>query len=443
MIYRAFSALAIAGLILAMASTPSAQNNWLPHLKALPPDAITPAKTAEGWPDLQGTWNVVARIGGPQHSLEYGIDPEAVAIHNWNPAARGGSVVIDPPNGRIPYNAKALEKRNENLAGVYIPTKRSHLDPEVRCLLGGVPRGTLQGTEIRYAPPYVAFVSIGRTSDQSFTRIIPMDGRPWPNEQLKLWRGISRGHFDGNTLVVETRNQNDKTWFDSHGSFHSDQMRVIERLTLVDADDALLRGDDHRSHRVYPALEDRDDVESDHRAGTFVGRRVSRRGARFVPHARGRHSCRESRSQRSSRPQRGRVGQRHVCSGGARCSGQTQTAINASMPLLHDLAQRVQEMPLSIALRESLWMYPIIETAHVLGLCLFVGTAWLWDFRLLGWTLRRVPVSELSKQILPWTAVGLCDHGGERRGPRILRAAPVLYQHLFPYQARPSCVRRA
>ena len=46
---------------------------------------------------------------------------------------------------------------------------------------------------------------------------------------------ISRGHFDGNTLVVETRNQNDKTWFDSHGSFHSDQMRVIERLTLVDA----------------------------------------------------------------------------------------------------------------------------------------------------------------------------------------------------------------
>jgi hypothetical protein len=233
---RTFSALGAVGLILVMASAPSAQNDWRPHLKALPPNAITPAKTGEGWPDLQGAWNVIERIGGPQHSLEFGIDPEAVAIHEWNPAARGGSVVIDPPNGRIPYNAKALVKRNENLAGVYIPTKRSHLDPEVRCLLGGVPRGTLQGTEIRYAPPYVAFVSIGRTSDQSFTRIIPMDGRPWPNEQLKLWKGISRGRFDGNTLVVETRNQNDRTWFDSHGSFHSDQMRVIERLTLVDAD---------------------------------------------------------------------------------------------------------------------------------------------------------------------------------------------------------------
>ena len=73
---------------------------------------------------------------------------------------------------------------------------------------------------------------------------------------------------------------------------------------------------------------------------------------------------------------------------------------------LYEFAQRVQEMPSSVALRESLWTYPIIETVHVLGLCLFVGTAWLWDLRLLGVTLRGVPVSRLSKQILPWTAVG-------------------------------------
>src|SRR5262245_16024841 len=76
------------------------------------------------------------------------------------------------------------------------------------------------------------------------------------------------------------------------------------------------------------------------------------------------------------------------------------------MPSLYELAQRVQEMPSSIALRESLWMYPIVETVHVLGLCLFVGTAWLWDLRLLGVMLRGVPVSRVSKQILPWTTVG-------------------------------------
>ena len=76
------------------------------------------------------------------------------------------------------------------------------------------------------------------------------------------------------------------------------------------------------------------------------------------------------------------------------------------MLFLYELAQRVQEMPASVALRESLWVYPIIETIHVLGLCLFVGTAWLWDLRLLGLTLRRVPVSDLSRQILPWTVAG-------------------------------------
>lgn len=76
------------------------------------------------------------------------------------------------------------------------------------------------------------------------------------------------------------------------------------------------------------------------------------------------------------------------------------------MLLLQHLAQRVQDLPSSIALRESLWVYPIIETAHVLGLCLFVGTAWMWDLRLLGWTLKRVPVSRVSAQILPWTAAG-------------------------------------
>src|SRR5829696_1851297 len=79
---------------------------------------------------------------------------------------------------------------------------------------------------------------------------------------------------------------------------------------------------------------------------------------------------------------------------------------NSWMLFLYELAQRVQEMPSSLALRESLWVYPIIETAHVLGLCLFVGTAWLWDLRLLGITLKRVPVSQASAQILPWTAAG-------------------------------------
>jgi Family of unknown function (DUF6644) len=76
------------------------------------------------------------------------------------------------------------------------------------------------------------------------------------------------------------------------------------------------------------------------------------------------------------------------------------------MSLVLRLCQYVGDLPSSIALRESIWMYPIIETAHVLGLCLFVGTAALWDLRLLGVTMKSVPVSRLKAQLLPWTVGG-------------------------------------
>ena len=67
-------------------------------------------------------------------------------------------------------------------------------------------------------------------------RIIPLDGRPHVGENLKLWQGDSRGRWEGNTLVVDVTNHNDKTWFDIVGDFHSDAMRVVERFTVVDAD---------------------------------------------------------------------------------------------------------------------------------------------------------------------------------------------------------------
>jgi Family of unknown function (DUF6644) len=60
----------------------------------------------------------------------------------------------------------------------------------------------------------------------------------------------------------------------------------------------------------------------------------------------------------------------------------------------------------SIALHESLYMYPLVESVHVLTLCLFVGMSILLDLRLLGFTLRRVPVSEAIDRLLPWMVVG-------------------------------------
>ncbi len=60
----------------------------------------------------------------------------------------------------------------------------------------------------------------------------------------------------------------------------------------------------------------------------------------------------------------------------------------------------------SIALIESLHVYPLVESTHVLSIMLFVGTVIFVDFRLLGWTLRETPVSEVTARILPWTVAG-------------------------------------
>ena len=60
----------------------------------------------------------------------------------------------------------------------------------------------------------------------------------------------------------------------------------------------------------------------------------------------------------------------------------------------------------SVALHESIWGYPVVESIHVLTLCLFLGLAAMLDLRLLGVTLLKTPVSEVERRLLPWTAAG-------------------------------------
>ena len=73
--------------------------------------------------------------------------------------------------------------------------------------------------------------------------------------------------------------------------------------------------------------------------------------------------------------------------------------------LLHDLMQRLADTPWSVGLHESRYAYSIIESVHVWTLCVFVGFAVLLDLRLLGLTLRSVPVSQMAERLLPWTKV--------------------------------------
>src|ERR1700730_1213057 len=99
------------------------------------------------------------------------------------------------------------------------------------------------------------------------------------------------------------------------------------------------------------------------------------------------------------------------------------------MSLLH-FCEWMADTPGSIALHESAWMYPIVESVHVLALCLFLGLAVMLDLRLLGVTMRNAPVSEFMDRLLPWTAAGFVLMVVS--GALLFYAIPVrTYQNIF------------
>ena len=107
----------------------------------------SPPRTASGHPDLQGYWD-----GGPanaSHSIEDGCcDAIHARMQSRGPERLGlpQQIIIDPPDGRIPYQDWAAERRIEMLYDMETPTELEHIDPEDRCLLVGVPRSNYRGT---------------------------------------------------------------------------------------------------------------------------------------------------------------------------------------------------------------------------------------------------------------------------------------------------------
>lgn len=204
-----------------MAANATAQQDW------------QPPRTPDGHPDLQGYWD-----GGPvnaSHSIEVGCCDAVHARMQSRTADRLGLVeplIIDPPDGRIPYQAWAAAEREELLFDMETPTELEHIDPEDRCLLLGAPRSNYRGDlEIRQNDGHVVILYEWAHA----YRVIPMDGRPHVGEAIDMYNGDSRGRWEGDTLIVEARNFNDQIWLDSHGSFYSDELRVVERWSLVDA----------------------------------------------------------------------------------------------------------------------------------------------------------------------------------------------------------------
>ena len=170
-------------------------------------------RTPDGKPNLSGIWQTVntAVWDIQDHSAATGV-----------PAGQG---VVE--GGELPYQPWALEKKQENYAN------RMTRDTEATCELPGVPR-------ITYMPFPFQIVQTPELVQLLYEyahalRHVYMD-KPHIGDGLDWWMGDSRGHWEGDTLVVDVRSFNDRTWFDRSGNFHSNALRVVERYSLIDAD---------------------------------------------------------------------------------------------------------------------------------------------------------------------------------------------------------------
>jgi hypothetical protein len=164
--------------------------------------------------------------------------------HEWGVRTFGyTSLVIEPPDGRMP----ALTPEGEALAatrsrGTYGPGPFNTFDDFTlydRCITRGVLGSTLpviygNGIRIAQSPNSVA-ISYEMIHD---TRIIPLNGRAHVDDDIRLWMGNARGRFEGDTLVVETRNFTDRTNLGTNGNGppNSEAMKLIERFTRVDSE---------------------------------------------------------------------------------------------------------------------------------------------------------------------------------------------------------------
>ncbi len=208
-------------------------------------DAYRAPRTADGAPDLNGVWQALntanydiqahaarpalALIPAPPRPGVPGLG-RATPTELPAPPVRALGAVGGVPAGEgvvegneIPYQPAAAAKKKENFEHWL------ERDPEIKCFMPGVPRATympypfqiLQGKDAIL----IAYEFAGTT------RTIHMD--KVADSPSATWMGLSRGRWDGDTLVVDVTGFNDQTWFDRAGNFHSDALHVVERYTPV------------------------------------------------------------------------------------------------------------------------------------------------------------------------------------------------------------------
>jgi hypothetical protein len=223
---RLMATLAVAGAVIgghAHAAAPKANPAAASYRAPRGPDGVHP--------DLNGVWQAM-------NTANYDLEPHAArSALAMRPGPFGpvpvkdvlalGAVGAVPAGlgvvegGAIPYTAEARKQRDENRADWL------RRDPEIKCYLPGVPRANYMALPFQIfqsqKATLIAYEYAGAVRNLLFT-----DPGPAP---VDSWMGQSVAKWDGDTLVVTVTGQNDSTWFDRAGNFHSADMKVIERWT--------------------------------------------------------------------------------------------------------------------------------------------------------------------------------------------------------------------
>ena len=178
-------------------------------------------RTKDGKPNLNGVWQAV-------NEANWNLEGHGAAAGPFWPlgaefAVPPGLGIVD--GGSIPYKPEALRKRQSNFAD------RMKLDPEMKCYLPGVPRAMYMPYpfQIIQSPDFIMMAF----EYASAVRTVYMKHLDAPAD---TWMGWSNGRWEGETLVIDTKDFNDLSWFDRSGNFHSDALHIVERLTATGAD---------------------------------------------------------------------------------------------------------------------------------------------------------------------------------------------------------------
>jgi hypothetical protein len=189
--------------------------------------AWTGPRTPDGQPDISGSWSNTISNFGNFTDPQGGIPNDPNGRPKGPRSERAPSRVSDPPDGEVPFQPWARERVQEFQAHFWNPTAPQYVEPLERCAPGGIPKSLYYyGYEVSQYSGYVVFTF------ETGSRIIPLGGKPHLPGNLKLWNGDSRGHWEGNTLVVDVRNLNGKALFGRSGEFFSDNATVQERYTF-------------------------------------------------------------------------------------------------------------------------------------------------------------------------------------------------------------------